>query len=123
MPILTNRKPRPWTIPKGGKGTFEAAGYYLGPGGIPLEVAVATSPSRPIDSDVRNLWKRRKGNQASPLLLVVLWPSPSGERATVCGTTGDEPAVYSDRDPGQVGRVAALALSEHDQHAAVRFLS
>ena len=123
MPILTNRKPRPWTIPQGGKGNFAAAGYHLGLGGIPLEVAVATSPSRPTESDVRNLWKRRKGNRPSPLLLVVLWPSSNGERATVCGATGDEPAVYSDRDPGQVGRVAVLALNEPDQHAAVRFLS
>jgi hypothetical protein len=123
VPILTDRKPRPWTIPQGGKGTFTAAGYYLGAGGTPLEVAVATSPFRPTESDVRNLWKRRKGHQPSPLLLVVLWPSPSGERATVCGATGEEPAVYSDRDPSQAGRVAALALGERDQHAAVRFLS
>ena len=123
VPILTDRKPRPWTIPQGGKGSFTAAGYYLGPGGIPFEVAVATSPSRPTESDVRNLWKRRKGNQPSPLLLVVLWHSMSGERATVCGATGDEPAVYSDRDPGQVGRIAKLALGELDQHAAVRFLA
>jgi hypothetical protein len=123
MPILIDRKPRPWTIPQGGKGSFTAAGYHLGAGGTPLEVAVASAPFRPIESDVRNLWKRRKGNQPSPLLLIVLWPSSRGERATVCGATGDEPAVYSDRDPGQVGRVAALALREPDQHAAVRFLS
>jgi hypothetical protein len=123
VPVLIDRKPRPWSIPQGGKGTFAAAGYHLGKGGTPLEVAVATSPSRPTESDVRNLWKRRKGNQPSPLLLVVLWPSSSGERATVCGATGDEPAVYSARDPDQVERVAALALSEPDHHAAVRFLS
>lgn len=102
---------------------FTALGYHLGRGSTPLEVAAAASPSRPTESDVRNLWKRRKGNQPSPLVLVVVWPSPSGERATVCGATGDEPAVYSDRDPDQVSRVAALALSEPDHHAAVRFLS
>ena len=123
MPILTDRKPRPWTIPQGGKDIFTAVGYHLGRGNTPLEVAAATSPSRPTESDVRNLWKRRKGNQPSPLVLVVLWPSSNGERATVCGATGEEPAVYSDRDPDQVSRVAALALDEPDHHAAVRFLS
>lgn len=123
MTVLADRKPRPWTIPHGGKGTFTAVGYHLGKGSTPLEVATASAPARPTESDVRNLWKRRKGNQASPLVLVVLWPSAGGERATVCGATGDDPAVYSDRDPAQVDRVAALALSEPDHHAAVRFLS
>jgi hypothetical protein len=123
VPILTDRKPRPWTIPQGGKGIFTAVGYHLGRGSTPLEVAAATSPSRPTESDVRNLWKRRKGNQPSSLVVVVLWPSSNGERATVCGATGEEPAVYSERDPEQVGRVAALALDEPDHHAAVRFLS
>jgi len=123
VPVLTDRKPRPWSIPQGGRGSFTAIGYYLGKGGTPLEVAVATAPSRPTESDVRNLWKRRKSNQPSPLLLVVLWPSSGGERATVCGATGDEPAVYPDRDPDQIGRIAALALTEPDHHAAVRFLS
>jgi hypothetical protein len=123
MPFLTGRKPRPWSLPTGGKGAFYPEGYYLGPGSVPLEVAVATASARPTESDVRNLWKRRKGNQPSPLLLVVLWPSPTGQRATVCGVVGDDPAVYSDRDPDQISRLADLALAEPDHHTAVRFLS
>ena len=122
MPILIGRKPRPWTIPTGGKGAFSPEGYFLGPGSVPLEVAVATTPAKPTESDVRNLWKRRKGDQASPLLLVVLWPSASGQRATVCGVVGDDPAVYWDRDPDQISRLADLALAEPDHHTAVRFL-
>ena len=123
MPILAGRKPRPWSIPTGGKGSFSPDGYYLGAGSVPLEVAVATAPARPTESDVRNLWKRRKGNQPSPLLLVVIWPSANGQRATVCGVVGDDPAVYSDRDPDQISRLADLALAEPDHHTAVRFLS
>ena len=123
MPILTGRRPRPWTLPTGGRGAFSSEGYYLGPGSVPLEVAVATTPAKPTESDVRNLWKRRKSNQPSPLLLVVLWSSANGQRATACGVVGDDPAVYSDRDPGQISRLADLALAEPDHHAAVRFLS
>ncbi len=80
-----DRKPRPWTVPTGGKGSFVADGYHLGKGTTPLEVAVAATQTRPTESDVRNLWKRRKGNQASPLLLIVLWHGATGEKATVCG--------------------------------------
>jgi hypothetical protein len=122
--ILSHRRPRPWQIPTGGRGRFAAAGYHLGRGTTQLEVAIATSPVRPTESDVRNLWKRRRGNTPSPLLLVVLWPDGAGgERATVCGPTGDDPAVYSDRDPGQIERVADAALAEPDHHAAIRLLA
>ena len=123
LPILKGRRPRPWSLPSGGKGAFTAEGYYLGPGSVPLEVAVATAPAKPAESDVRNLWKRRKGNQPSPLLLVVLWPASNLQRATVCGVVGDDPAVYSDRDPDQISRLADLALAEPDHHTAVRFLA
>lgn len=123
MPVLAKKKPRPWTTPTGGMGSFSAAGYYLGKGSTPIEVAVATAPTRPTESDVRNLWKRRRGNQPSPLLLIVLWNNGATERATVCGATGDEPAVYADRDPDQINRIAAIALDEPDHHSAVRFLA
>jgi hypothetical protein len=116
---LIARKARPWQVPPGGNGSFAADGYWLGAGGTPLEVAAATTGGRPAEADVRNVWKRRKGSRPSPLLLVVLW----GDRATVCGATGDNPAVYSDRDPDQIARIAELALAEPDQHAAGRLLS
>lgn len=122
--LLQDRKPRPWPLPQGAKATFKPDGYYLGAGGkTPLEVAVARAGGRPTESDVRSLWKRRRGATPSPLLLVVVWPSSTGDRASVCGTTGDDPAVYSDRDPGQVARLSALALEEPDHHSAVRFLA
>lgn len=123
MPVLSKRRPRPWSIPAGGKGSFTPAGYHLGAGRNPIEVAVATSTGRPTEADVRNLWKRRRGNQPSPLLLIVLWKNGASERATACGTTGDNPAVYSDRDPDQISRIAELALTEPDHHAAVRLLA
>jgi hypothetical protein len=120
--LLDNRKERVWEIPLGGRGAFAAEGHYVGKGRAPLEVAVARATRRPNDGDVRNLWKRRKGNTASPLVLVVLWPGPTGELASVCGPGGDQPAVYADRDPAQIARIAALALDEPDHHAARRLV-
>ena len=122
--LLQDRKPRPWPLPQGAKASFKPDGYYLGSGTkTPLEVAVAHSGSRPTESDVRTLWKKRRGATPSPLLLIVVWPSAAGDRASVCGTTGDDPAVYSDRDPDQLARLATLALTEPDHHAATRFLA
>ncbi len=119
---LEGRRGRPWEIPTGGRGSFTADASYLGKGRTPLEVAISRATRSPNEGDVRNLWKRRKGNTPSPLLLVVLWPGAQGERASVCGPSGDEPPVYTDRDPDQIFRVASLALDEADQHAARRLL-
>jgi hypothetical protein len=120
--VFEGRRGRPWQIPTGGRGSFTADASYLGKGRTPLEVAVARAAKSPNDGDVRNLWKRRKGNTPSPLLLIVLWPDAIGERASVCGPSGDEPPVYADRDPEQIFRVASLALDETDHHAARRVL-
>ena len=123
--LLQDRKPRPWPLPQGAKASFKPEGYYLGSGTkTPLEVAIARSGARPTESDVRSLWKKRRGATPSPFLLIVVWPSATGERASVCGTTGDDPAVYSDRDLGQLRAWPTLALTEPDHHAAAtRFLA
>lgn len=122
MGFLDGKRARRWEVPDGGRGAFTADGSFVGAGRAPLEVAVARSANAPNESDVRNLWKRRKGLTPSPLLLVVLWPGPHGERASACGPSGDEPPVYSDRDGEQIERVARLALEESDHHAARRLL-
>ena len=107
VPILTDTKPRPWQIPDGVKSKIAPAGYFLGGGTTPLEVALAAAPTRPTEADIRSVWKKRKGNTPSPLLLIVKWPDSGRERASVCGPTGDNPPVYSDRDVAQVERIAS----------------
>lgn len=122
--LIAGRRPRPWQLPTGAKPDFRPDGYYLGAGQrSQLEVAIVRCTTRPPDGDVRTLWKKRRGSTPSPLLLIVVWASPDGERASVCGTTGDEPSVYADRDAGQVTRLAEVALGEPDHHAATRFLN
>lgn len=124
MPILTDKKPRPWQVPDGvATGKFQSAGYHLGAGSTPLEVAIAKASSKPTEGDVRTLWKRRKSNTPSPLLLIVIWPAAAGDRASMCGPVGDSPPVYTDRDPGVAERLALSALAEPDHHAATRFLA
>lgn len=114
--------PIPWQLPEGGRGTFETSNLFLGQGPNGLEVAVASSKSRPNASDVRQLWKRRKGNRPAPLLLVVVYSADGESRTTACGPVGDDPPVYADRDPGQIERIAAAALTEPNRNAAIRLL-
>ncbi|MDF1596193.1 MAG: hypothetical protein P1T08_08855 [Acidimicrobiia bacterium] len=120
--LIDQPGPIPWQLPEVGRGSFQACDLFLGKGAHPLEVAVATAPTRPNVSDVRQLWKRRKDNRAAPLLLIVLYQGAHGLRAAMCGPTGDNPPVQDDRDPGQAERIATSALAEPNRNAAIRFL-
>ena len=63
---------------------------FLGRGGHPLEVALASAPlGRPKVDDVRRLWAERHANRPAPLLLVVAYPDGDEARATLCGPVGD----------------------------------
>ncbi len=113
---------RPWDLPTGVSSRFAAAGLYLGNGSNPLEVAVATSPDRPAVGEVKQLWEKRKGKRASPLLSVVVYRHHGTWRAAVCGPAGEDPRAVMDLDIGQTGRVSKAGLAEPDRHAATRFL-
>lgn len=114
--------PIPWEIPGGGRARFRSSELFLGQGSNPLEVAVATAEAEPNVSDVRQLWKRRHGGRASPLLLVVLYSDGVTTRAAICGPIGDDPPVQRGLDPGMVERLAEASLSEPTRNAAIRFL-
>jgi len=97
---------------------------FLGRGGHPLEVALASAPlGRPKVDDVRRLWAERHANRPAPLLLVVAYPDGDEARATLCGPVGDAPPVESGLDLSQVERLCAAALREPSRHAAVRLLA
>jgi len=95
---------------------------FFGEGRHALEVAIASANARPPKGSVRSLWSARHGRQASPLLLVVLYPSDEGWKASLCGPVGDDPPVFADLDVGHAERLADAALDEPDRHSATRFL-
>lgn len=97
---------------------FNSCGLALGAGNSPLEVVIVTHSSVPNIPTLRSTWKHRKGNRASPLLLVVLYV----DKAALCGPTGDDAPAYVDLDPGQVKRICLEALSQPNRHAALRAL-
>ncbi len=98
---------------------LQSRSLYLGKGNPALEVAVAGSAVRPAAGALQAAWKARLGGRAVPLLIVVL----HGDKASLCGPSGDEPPVYPDLDPGQAERVCREALLQPDRNAAFRFLA
>jgi hypothetical protein len=115
---------RPWPkLPEGGRASFEPIAYHLGEGDNPLEVRVARASGRPNVSDVRTLWERIWDKRPSPVILVVLFPTGSGERAIACGPAGDKPPVTPPLDPGQLERISDAALDEPNRHAAIKLLN
>ena len=97
---------------------LEPVGLALGQGRKPVEVAVTRGEGKPTKASVKRAWKDRLGGRVVPLLLVALY----GDRAALCGPSGEEPPVYFDLDPGQVERICRTALQQPDHHAASRFL-
>jgi len=70
---------------------FTILGLAIGRRAAPLEVLAAETSVEPNLSQIRAVWKRRQGGRAAPLILAVL----HNEKATLCGSSGDEPATYS----------------------------
>ena len=98
--------------------TLAPARLYLGPGPSALEVVVVHAPQRPSDTLLRKAWSNRQANRAVPLLLVFLY----GDKAALCGASGEKPPVYADVDLGVAERICAAALRQPHRHAALRLL-
>lgn len=116
--FLDEDERRPWPLDAE---ALEPVGMWLGKGSNPLEVAVAHG-ERPAKSEIRRIWQERHGHRASPLMVLVLYPSGSTQRACACGPIGEDPPVVMDLAPDHVERIVTAALDEPDRHSASRFL-
>jgi Eco57I restriction-modification methylase len=114
-----------WPVPDGAPSRLglTPVAAFAGRGSHALEVALATTGSRPRADDIRRAWKSRHGGAPSPLLLVVAYEANGAWKSSICGPTGDEPPVEVDLDLGLVERIAAAALNQPSRHQAIRFLS
>ena len=123
--FLIDRVPQTWAAPSGFPTSLAAVQLFVQPGPNGLEVAVATAARKPTVGDLRAAWTARRNKRAAPVLLVAFYPSPEasgGERVALCGPTGDHPVPYLDVDVSQAERLADVALSEPNHHAATRLL-
>lgn len=83
-----------------------------------LEVLYSKHSQPPSQTQLRSAWKQRQDRRGIPLIVVVLY----GEKAHVCGPSGEDPTVLLDLDPGQVERLCVEALEQPSRHAALRAL-
>ena len=97
---------------------FTPIGIAYGQGRLGLEVLYSKHDRIPTPTQLRSAWKLREGRRGIPLLVVVLH---SG-KAHVCGSSGEDPPVYPNLDPGQVERVCKEALEQPSRQAALRSL-
>ena len=89
MAFLSDIQLRP--LATGGIPGCETLGLALGQGQSPLEVMVLGSAAQPPVTAMRTAWKDRHGGRPAPVLLVTVY----GNRAAVCGPSGDNPPVLT----------------------------
>ena len=111
-----------WRDPEAEKRDIRPAYRWTGLGRDGLEVVYGTAGAKPSTTVVRDVWKRRHGYRAAPLLVVIAYPQERPNEAVVCGPTGDNPAVV-DLDLIRAERLAGTALGEPHRHLAIRFLA
>lgn len=93
---------------------------FFGQGSYRLEVATATSESRPTRNSLETLWKARRNYRANPVILVVFYDTDGSERAALAGPSGEEPAIIEDVSPAQADRLCRTLLGASDRFAAER---
>ena len=87
-----------------------------------LEVTLIRASGKPRAAELRDGWSKRRAGRASPVLLVAFYPTAEGQRVSLCGPVGEPPVVHHDLEVSQAERLAEVALSEPNHHAATRFL-
>ncbi len=119
--FLIDREPRSWSAPGGFPATLTPERMFTQDAPNGLEVVLARASRRPTTVDLRKAWDKRKAGRASPVLLIVSYPTLEGRRVSVYGPVGDQPARH-DLEVSQAERMADVALGEPSHHAATRFL-
>ena len=119
--FLIDREPRTWSAPGGLPATLIPERMFTQDAPNGLEVVLARASRRPTAVDLRKAWDKRKAGRASPVLLIVSYPTLEGRRVSIYGPVGDQPA-HHDLEVSQAERMADVALGEPSHHAATRFL-
>ncbi|MXZ23465.1 MAG: hypothetical protein F4Y80_01140 [Caldilineaceae bacterium SB0665_bin_21] len=119
--FLPERDPVAWTTSAGFPVSLSPLGVFTQDAPNGLEVALVQSAKKPLAADLRTAWSKRKGNRASPVLLITVYPTGMGNQATLCGPV-ETPAVYPEVELHQAERLAETALNEPNRHQATRML-
>ena len=116
MAFLTNIQLRP--LASGGIPGCKTLGFALGQGQAPLEVVVMECATQPAVTAMRTAWKDRHGGRPAPVLLVAIY----GNRAAICGPSGDSPPVLANVEPRQAERLCRLGKLNREKVSSVRLI-
>ncbi|MCY3660316.1 MAG: hypothetical protein OXG36_15030 [Caldilineaceae bacterium] len=119
--FLRDRDPVDWKSGDGVPSAWSPVGVFAQDAPNGLEVALVQCAGKPRTTDLRTAWSKRKGNRASPVLLVAVYPGVNGHQAALCGPV-EEPSVYPEVELHQAERLAETALNEPNRHQATRML-
>ena len=119
--FLPDRDPVAWRTDDGFPPAWSPVGIFAQDAPNGLEVALVRCAGKPRTTNLRTVWSKRKGNRASPVLLVAVYPAVNGHQAALCGPV-EEPSVYPEVELHQAERLAATALNEPNRHQATRML-
>ena len=119
--FLPDRDPVAWRTGDGFPPAWSPVGVFAQDAPNGLEVALVQCAGKPRTTDLRTTWSKRKGNRASPVLLIAVYPTGMGNQAALCGPV-ETPAVYPEVELHQAERLAETALNEPNRHQATRML-
>ena len=119
--FLPDRDPVAWTAGAGFPVALSPVGVFAQDAPNGLEVALVQCARKPLAANLRTAWTRRKGNRASPVLVVAVYPTDTGNQAALCGPV-EPPSVFQDVELYQAERLADTALNEPNRHQATRML-
>ena len=120
--FLVNREPAYWSPPLDFPSSLTPMALFAQNAPNGLEVVVVSAVRRPTAVDLRNAWSKRRSKRATPVLLVALYATNEGNRASLCGPVGELAAVRHGVEVSVAERIADAALDEPSHHAATRLL-
>ena len=88
-----------------------------------LEVAVVEPTKAPRKSEIEEIWRKRKGGRASPVLVVAVPAGAVAIQFTLCGLEKQTSTIYQTLPPEQVQILLANALATPDYHSAANYLA
>ena len=118
--FLPERDPDLWYPPDGITDSLRPIAMYAQAAPHGLEVILFESDGEPLNSDIRWAWSARRAKRITPVLVVVFYPTPDGERVTLCGPT--YPQIYRAVEMSRAERLTRAALDESNHYTATRLL-
>lgn len=97
---------------------FSPIGMAIGQGSQAIEIVIAKSNKEPTTNALREMWKKRRGNRAAPVVCLVLY----GDKAAIIGPSGEEPPIQRGVDATYAEQLCIKALREPDRHMATRLI-